>query len=151
MAKISNLGLQIVQTDDPMVHGVTVSFNLSFVPAEYGKKFRYSIKLTGTDVGEKSTPNSSAKYLFEFNNSNLRGITGGQVVQTIYSHTAQVARQFLDEDRDFHFEDPNPGGPEVHNVFPDEIVATVTLERGAVGGIGFVADRKVSPAKTFTA
>ena len=148
MAKINDLKLDIQPTGDSSKHKVTVSFKLSFNQPEFGKKFRYSIKLLGMDIGEPSTP--SSPYLFKFGDNFYKGVTGNGPLTAIIKETREVPREDLDEDFDFSIN--NPGGPDIYKVFQDELVAVVKLERGAVGGIvGAIADQKVSSVKAYTA
>ncbi len=150
MAKINTLKLDIQPTDDSAIHKVTVSFRLTYNAPEYGKKFRYRIKLTGTDIGEPSTPHPFPLYEFKFGSSSTKSVTGVGPVTTLTKVTRNVPREFLDEDRDMTFEDPTHTGAKAHLVFPDDIVATVTLERPA-GAFVILADTKRSSVKTFTA
>lgn len=149
MAKIKNLRLKIQPTNDSTIHKVTVDFGLSFPAADWGKKFRYSIKLFGSDIGESSTPSASPLYQFQFGNSLSKLVTGGQITQNVYSHTQNLPREVLDEDRDFVFPDPSTGHDHVV-VRPDELVAYVRLERGG-GPFVMLEDEEKSAVKTITA
>lgn len=156
MAKINNFKLEIDEPDGRQMCKVTASFKLGFKPADYGKKFAYSIKLRPANfqVGEEPNPNiPSVLYRFKFGNSTIKRVTGTPFTSTEPIRvTRQVPARLLDVDPGDVPSDPFGGRtPAADEIFASMQLTTAPqqLPSGQPGPALFI-DEKHSNVETIT-
>ena len=155
MAKINLFKLEIDEPDRNQMCKVTASYKLRFQPADYGKKFAFSIRLRPANfqVGEAPNPAiPSVLYRFKFGNSTIKRVTGSPFTAAEPIRlTRQVPANLLDVDPGNKPAPNGPGTAEQDEIFASMLLTTappVTLG-GQPGVVAFI-DEKHSNVETIT-
>jgi hypothetical protein len=136
MATVSNVGLSIQDGKTADTRKVTVSYGLTFAPAEIGLPYELSIDLLGEDApGDDEAPNGSSStpiYSFGFPLIRHKDVVGSSGSARVQPETREIGRQTLDEDPGTTHVEFN--GLDLQLPHHDEVFARVTLvSRPATG------------------